>query len=77
MRIRVTSVGNTEDGGWLIEFTRADYAPPAPTTVISLPRDEDKDAVPLEYALNQAAGIARSYFAKMDTFNETAEAHGG
>jgi hypothetical protein len=77
MRIRVTSVGNTEDGGWLIEFTRADYAPPAPTVVIALPREEGKDPPGLDTAINAAAGIARSYFEAMQSFNELAGAHDG
>jgi hypothetical protein len=79
MKIRVTSVGNTEDGGWLIEFTRVLDEPYNRhlTTVIALPREEHKDPPLIDAAINAAAGIARSYFEAMDGFNKKAEAHDG
>jgi hypothetical protein len=78
MRIRVTSCSNDGDGGWLIEFTRADHSPPAPTTVIALPRGDDStESTPLESALNLSAQMARANFETMDQFNKKAEAWGG
>jgi hypothetical protein len=78
MKIRVTSVGNTEDGGWLIEFTNVVRAWGRNlTTVVALPREEDKDPPPIEAAINAAAGIARSYFEAMEQFNKKTEAHDG
>lgn len=79
MNIRVTSIGNTEDGGWLIEFTRAPYGPVGTetyrklTTVVALGREEGKDPPMIDAAINAAAGIARSYFEAMDEFNKAAE----
>lgn len=75
MNIRVSSVGNTEDGGWLIEFVSL-YGRPL-TTVIALPREEGKDPPMIDAAINAGAGIARSYFEAMEQFNKNAEAHGG
>jgi hypothetical protein len=79
MKIRVTSVGNTEDGGWMIEFTRVVEEPfnRHLTVVVSLPREEGKDPPGLDTAINAAAGIARSYFEAMHSFNELAGAHDG
>jgi hypothetical protein len=78
MRIRVTACSNDGDGGWLIEFTRADFEAPAPTTVVVLPRGDDSSgSSTLEGALNLAAGMARANFTAMEQFNEKAEAHGG
>jgi hypothetical protein len=79
MKIRVTSVGNTEDGGWLIEFTRVPVEPYGRhvSTVIALPREEDKDPPMIDAAINAAAGIARTYFEAMDKFNKATEAHAG
>lgn len=79
MNIRVTSVGNTENGGWLIEFTRVLEEPfnRHLTTVIALPREEDKDPPPIEAAIYASAGIARNFFDAMDQFNKNAEAHDG
>jgi hypothetical protein len=79
MKIRVTSVANDDDGGWLIEFTRIpeEGFSLAQSTVIQLTREEDKPPIQLDAALNEAAGIARIYFAKMDDFNKKAESHGG
>lgn len=79
MKIRVTSLGNTEDGGWMIEFTRLEvsmYGRPL-TTVVSIARDEGKDPLAIEAAINAAAGIARSYFEAMDQFNKGADSHDG
>lgn len=79
MNIRVTSIGNTEDGGWLIEFTRINVSAYGRnlTTVISISREEGQDPLVIEAAINAAAGIARSYFEAMDQFNKNAEAHDG
>lgn len=83
MNIRVTSVGNTEDGGWLIEFTRDPFGPVASatyrklTTVIALPRNEGENPMLIDSALHAAAGIARAYFIVMDEWNKSAEAHRG
>jgi hypothetical protein len=77
MKIRVTSVGNTEDGGWMIEFTRLNvlmYGRPL-TTVVSIAREEGKDPPTIEAAINAAAGIARSYFGAIEEFNKRAEIH--
>lgn len=79
MNIRVSSVGNTEEGGWLIEFSHITvslYGRPL-TTVIALPREEGKDPPMIDAAINAGAGIARSYFEAMEQFNKNAEAHGG
>jgi hypothetical protein len=79
MNIRVSSVGNTEDGGWIIEFSRLNvsvYGRPL-TTVVSIAREEDKDPPKIGAAINAAAGIARNYFEAMDQFNKAAEAHDG
>jgi hypothetical protein len=76
MKIRVTSVGNTEDGGWLIEFTRSapePYGRPL-TTVVNISREEGPS---VDAAINAAAGTARNYFDAMIAFNQRAEAHGG
>jgi hypothetical protein len=77
--IRVTSVGNTEDGGWLIEFTRlpTEGYGLRLTTVVSIGREEDKDPPMIDAAINAAAGIARSYFEAMEQFNKKTEAHDG
>jgi hypothetical protein len=79
MKIRVTSVGNDGDGGWLIEFTRIPEEAHIFTesTVIQLTRGEEKPPIQLDAALNEASGIARIYFGKMDEFNKRAESHGG
>jgi hypothetical protein len=79
MNIRVTSIGNTEDGGWLIEFTLTPVLVFGRhlTTVVSISREEDKDPLAIEAAINAAAGIARSYFEAMQQFNKNAEAHDG
>jgi hypothetical protein len=79
MNIRVTSIGNTEDGGWMIEFTRMNVSVLGRnlTTVVSISREEDRDPLAIEAAINAAAGIARSYFEAMDQFNKKAEAHDG
>jgi len=79
MNIRVTSVGNTEDGGWMIEFTRINVSAWGRnlTTVVSIAREENKDTPPIDGAINAAAGIARKYFEAMDQFNKAAEAHDG
>jgi hypothetical protein len=79
MKIRVTSIGNTEDGGWMIEFSRINVSAYGRhlTTVVTLAREEGKDPPALEAAINAAAGIARSYFEAMDQFNKNAEAHDG
>lgn len=77
MNIRVTSIGNTEDGGWLIEFTRINISLNGRnlTTVVAISREEDKDPPMIDAAIQAAAGIARSYFEAMDDFNKAAEAH--
>jgi hypothetical protein len=79
MNIRVTSIGNTEDGGWLIEFTRIPSAAFGRhlTTVVALPREDGKDTPMIDAAINAAAGIARSYFEAMEQFNKKTEAHDG